>query len=149
MAKMGRPTKYNDKLTETICLRLAEGESLRKICTDNAMPALSSVMLWLREYQDFSMQYARARELQADAWFEEITDIRQRVDAGELGPNEARVIIDAIKWQTSKLRPQKYGDKIHVEQDRNITIEVVKYAIDETHRNSIENKPKLVSAKTE
>ena len=106
------------------------------------MPAVSTVMLWLREYQGFSLQYARARELQADAMFEEITDIRQRVEAGELGPNEARVIIDAIKWQAGKLRPQKYGDKIQVEQDRNITIEVLNYA---SGAKQIENKPKLVN----
>lgn len=142
MAKIGRPTKYSKKLTETICLRLADGESLRKICSDKGMPAMSTVMLWLREYQGFSLQYARARELQADGMFEEITDIRHRVEAGEIGPNEARVIIDAIKWQAGKLRPQKYGDKIQVEQDRNITIEVLNYA---SGAKQIENKPKLVN----
>ena len=123
---MGRPTIYKTELTEAICRRLGEGESLRKICASNGMPVTSTVLLWLRKYPDFSTRYARARELQADAFFEEVTDIRQRVDAGTLGPNEARVMIDAIKWQAGKLRPQKYGDKVQVETDSKLTITVIK-----------------------
>ena len=34
-------------LKSTVCRRLAEGESLRKICVDTELPAISTVMGWL------------------------------------------------------------------------------------------------------
>ena len=55
----GRPSTYTEKLTGKICTRLAEGESLRSICNDATMPAMSTVMLWLQAHEKFSEQYAR------------------------------------------------------------------------------------------
>ncbi len=34
----GRPTDYTPELGDLICSRIAEGSSLRKICTDDEMP---------------------------------------------------------------------------------------------------------------
>ena len=45
--KPGRPTLYSDELAATICRRLAEGESLRKICANPTMPDKSTVLSWL------------------------------------------------------------------------------------------------------
>ncbi len=42
----GRPTRYTPKVAADICTRLAEGESLRAICKDDAMPGLRTVMGW-------------------------------------------------------------------------------------------------------
>ena len=39
---MGRPTDYRQETADAICERLANGESLRAICRDDAMPALSA-----------------------------------------------------------------------------------------------------------
>ncbi len=71
--KRGRPSKYTEAIATKICRRLAEGESLRMICRDTAMPAISTVMGWLFDgkHADFSEQYARARDLQADKLFDE------------------------------------------------------------------------------
>ncbi len=41
--KKGRPSLYTDALAAKICARLAEGETLRAICRDGAMPAISTV----------------------------------------------------------------------------------------------------------
>ncbi len=40
---MGRPSDYSPELAVLICARIGEGESLRSICRDDAMPALSTV----------------------------------------------------------------------------------------------------------
>ncbi len=40
-AKKGRPSLYTEALAAKICRRLAEGETLRAICRDKAMPAIS------------------------------------------------------------------------------------------------------------
>jgi hypothetical protein len=77
------------------------------------MPQMSTVMLWLREDREFSQQYARAREAQADYFADEIVEIADaamRKDAR--GVQAARLAVDARKWAASKLLPKKYGDRI-------------------------------------
>jgi len=110
MGMGGRPSKFTDTLAAEICRRLAEGESLRAICNDDKMPGLTTVRKWLaaESNEEFRLQYARAREEQADFYADEMIEIADTTD----DPNKARLQIDARKWKASKLAPKKYGDKI-------------------------------------
>ncbi len=113
--KVGRPSLYTEALTAEICRRLAEGESLRAICADKAMPAISTVMGWLFDdkHEGFSAQYARAREAQAELRADEITDIADGVEHGASeAVQAARLRVDARKWIAAKLLPKRYGDKL-------------------------------------
>ncbi len=113
--KKGRPSLYTEALAAKICRRLAEGESLRSICRDEKMPAISTVMGWLFDGQhgDFSAQYARAREAQAELRADEITDIADGVEHGASeAVQAARLRVDARKWIAAKLLPKRYGDKL-------------------------------------
>ena len=56
---VGRPTTYNEEIASLICARMADGESLRSICRDDAMPALSTVFLWVSKHSEFSEQYKK------------------------------------------------------------------------------------------
>jgi hypothetical protein len=109
---------------DLICERIANGESLRAICRDEEMPALSTVFRWLSLDTSFSEQYARAREEQADTFADEIVsisdeeattvkvdeeDVRVVFDATAVARNRLRV--DARKWVASKLKPKKYGER--------------------------------------
>jgi hypothetical protein len=126
---MGRPSTFSQDVADIICERIADGESLRAICGDDDMPAKSSVFKWLSEQASFSDQYARARETQADAIFDEILDIaddgsndwmvKNTADGGAIGWREngealrrSALRVDARKWMAGKLRPKKYGDKV-------------------------------------
>lgn len=116
----------------TICDRIAHGESLRQICGDDDTPAASTVFVWLSEDEAFSEQYARAREAQADALFDDILGIaddgtndwmeRKNSDGQNIGWMEngealrrSQLRIDARKWMAGKLKPKKYGDKTQME----------------------------------
>ena len=124
--KKGRPSLYTDKLAAKICRRLAEGESLRAICADRAMPGISTVMGWLFDgsHDGFSEQYARAREAQAEIRADEIVDIADDASGdftankdGKLVANSehiqrSRLRVDARKWIAAKLLPKRYGDKL-------------------------------------
>lgn len=103
-----RPSEFTQDKADAICERIADGESLRSICRDEAMPSKSSVFKWLKQQSDFADQYARALESRADSHADDIVDI---ADDDELDPNDKRVRIDARKWVASKLRPKVYGDK--------------------------------------
>ena len=124
--KKGRPSLYTEALAAKICQRLAEGESLRAICADKAMPGISTVMGWLFDgnHDGFSEQYARAREAQAEIRADEIVDIADDASGdftadkdGKLVANSehnqrSRPPVDARKWIAAKLLPKRYGDKL-------------------------------------
>jgi hypothetical protein len=104
--------EFNQEVFDTICERIADGESLRRICQDEGMPSKACVMRWLAANPAAVDQYARAREMQADHEFDEIKDI---VDAAS--PEDvqvARLRADARRWRVGKLKPKVYGDKIAV-----------------------------------
>ncbi|ELY5861529.1 DNA packaging protein, partial [Cronobacter sakazakii] len=73
--KTGRPSDYTEELAEIICLRLAEGESLRSVCRDEGMPSKQTVLRWLARNESFRAQYVRAKEEGAEAIAEELFDI--------------------------------------------------------------------------
>jgi len=109
---MGRPSSYNDKTADAICARLAEGESLRKICESDGMPNMTTVFRWLaaEANDEFRKQYTRARETGMEAMAEDILRIADSADGDNYNP--AKLQVDTRKWLMSKMAPKKYGDKI-------------------------------------
>lgn len=106
---IGRPSLYTPELATQICARLAEGESLRAICRDDAMPARSTVIAWVLENKAFSDQYAKAREIGYRDMAEEILEIADD-KAGDAQRDRLRV--DSRKWLLSKALPKIYGEKL-------------------------------------
>jgi hypothetical protein len=108
----GRPCLYNAEIAEQIIERMACGESLRSICREVGMPPEATVRGWaVHDVRGFSARYARARELQADAWVSQIFDIAGDVPADSNQIARAKLQIDSIKWVASKLLPQ-YGERL-------------------------------------
>ncbi len=107
----GRPSEYTQEIADVICERIAEGDSLRTICLGDDMPNRATVFRWLGKYAEFSDQYARARDAQADAYADDVVYIADT----EKDPQLARVRVDARKWTASKLKPKKYGDQLRTE----------------------------------
>lgn len=106
---VGRPSDFTDDLAELICIRLADGESLRKICAEADMPDRNTVFRWLNKNADFAAKYARAREIQADHMDDLVLETAEGCTSETA--QAARVKIDAYKWRAAKLRPKVYGDK--------------------------------------
>lgn len=128
--KGGRPTDYSLELADTICFRLANGESMRSVCRDDATPAMTTVFRWLRENEEFQQQYAIATEERAEAFVEDMVDIADNATNDWMESNgegnegyrlngesiqRSRLRVDTRKWAASKMKPKKYGDKIQQE----------------------------------
>lgn len=125
---MGRPSEFSQETADAICLRMAEGESLRQICTDENMPDKTTVLRWLGRYDEFRTQYAHAREAQADYWAEEIIEISDESAKDTIATEDgtermnsefvarSRLRVDTRKWLMARMAPKKYGDKITQEQ---------------------------------
>ena len=96
-----------------ICDLVACGMSVAKAITAKGL-FMSDFYGQLAKNRELSERYARARETRADARAEAIDDLAQRVIAGEIDPNAARVAMDAQKWLTARENPKRYGEKLDV-----------------------------------
>ncbi|WP_297386538.1 hypothetical protein [Acidiferrobacter sp.] len=116
-----KPPRQQVRMTQalfvTICDRLAQGESLRQICRTAGMPAIATFQKWLHAYPDAMSHYARARELQAEFYADEIVEIADATQGARfhVQVESARTRIDARKWLASKLKPKSYGDKVQTD----------------------------------
>jgi len=125
----GRPSSFSKKIAKEVCDRLAAGESLRQICRDERLPGHHTIRRWaIEDREGFYAQYARAREIQAETFADEIVDISddgtndymaKRDESGAIvGWREngeylarSRLRVDTRKWIMSRILPKKYGDK--------------------------------------
>ncbi len=124
--KTGRPSLYSDALAAEICRRLAEGETQRTVCREKEMPDKATVLRWLadKDKADFRERYVYAREMQADALFDEALEIADDAsgdwtedkDGKKVVDHEniqrSRLRVDTRKWAAGKMAPKKYGDKL-------------------------------------
>lgn len=126
--------KYKDEKVaqEAICERISTTtDSLKTICADKDMPSIPTVLKWLRENEEFAIQYARAKREQADLLAEQILEIADtcligtktvekatgtEITTGDM-VDRSRLMVDSRKWLASKLAPKKYGEKLDVTSD--------------------------------
>lgn len=94
------------------------------------MPSREAVRLWLRDDEVFRAQYARAREAQADHFFDEMVEIADDsrndfieketakgavVSLNAEAVSRARLRVETRKWLVARLAPKKYGERAEVE----------------------------------
>lgn len=135
---VGRPSIYTDELAKEICNRIADGESLSTICRNDDMPSRETVYAWLKESSQFSDRYARARELQADYFVDEIIEIADNANAkSSVEVQKAKLRIDTRKWAAEKLNSKAYGAKVEVKRnlsdltDEELAAEMARYGIEQ------------------
>jgi len=113
--KGGRPTIYSEELADDICLRIANGSSLNRVCRSKDMPSKSNVYEWLAKYDGFQDKYREATNQRAEFHFDEMLDIADAVKEETAAVSKAKVQIDTRKWILSRMNPTKYGDKQQVD----------------------------------
>lgn len=128
--KVGRPTKYSQKLARHICEIVATKRgSLKKLCDmHEELPDQNTVNQWLRKYPEFHDQYYIAKRDQINICIDEIDEImeetlsyytdergQERIDS----PSVTLAIAKANnrKWYASKLAPKLYGDRTMTESN--------------------------------
>ena len=129
----GWQTVYTQEVADEICRRLSLGETLSEICKTPGMPPKQTVNTWRDDNREgFAIQYARAREQQIEHFADELLAIADDgtndwVESND--PNNpgyrlngenvqrSRLRSDNRKWLLSKLKPEKYGDKLALGAD--------------------------------
>ena len=103
--------KYTEKEWIEFLKRIGEGRSARDVCgNDKDMPTWRLVSDKLNSDTGFAQRYSMAMENRGQVYADKITDTVNDMLNGTIDYNQARVAIDALKWQSSKLAPKKYGD---------------------------------------
>lgn len=124
----GQPSRYTKAAAARICDLIIEGKTLRQIAATEGMPSIPSIYRWMEAHPEFREQYARAKDIQTEILVDEIRtiafdgsmDVEEREDRNgntyEVTRQDvvqrSKLMVDAIKWQASKLKPKKYGDKL-------------------------------------
>ena len=126
----GRPTKYTEAIAAEICQRIGDGETLNQICRSDHMPARPTIVSWVLENREnFSDRYARARDMQLEHWADEVIDVAddgrndymEKSSSGDENSSwvlngehvqRSRLRIDSRKWLLSKLKPDRYGERL-------------------------------------
>ncbi len=126
----GRKSEYDEEVSLEICVRVMDGQSIREICRDPEMPSKTTVYQWMAVTPTFTDAYARACEVRAEAWADELKVIaddasndwmeRERQDGSvervldREHVQRSKLRIDTLKWLMSK-HARRYADKVEVE----------------------------------
>ena len=103
----GRVSILTPELTETICARIAAGESVLAIGADPAMPCAPSIYGWARRNQAFRAAYLRAKDIGTNILFDAAWEIA--LESTEATVRADRLRIDTLRWHVATLAPKKYG----------------------------------------
>lgn len=128
---MGRHSTYTLETADAIVEWIASGKPLREFCRQNDL-AWSTVYDWLEAQPAFSVRFARARDMGADAIAEEalaiadspLEGVRTEI-GGKDGPKEVRedmlghrrLQVETRLKLLAKWNPKKYGEKLAVGGD--------------------------------
>ena len=115
--KISVPTPDESERFDRLIDRMLDGESMTRAAKDlfgnvNAFYSLIS------RVQDMARRYARAQEMRADVFADQIIEI---ADTDE-DANRARNRIQARQWLASKMNPRTYGDRIDLNVQQTISI---------------------------
>lgn len=136
---MGRPSTFNPEVAERVCARIAEGMSVRAACKLDDLPHWRTFLRWLATadpeqldgeekvvgpFDRLRQHYARARELRADARFESADHVMYLLRTKKVDAQAARVMLDAIKWQTGIENARRYGNAVTLRGDKENPVEI-------------------------
>lgn len=158
----GRPIEYTKEIGDKICAELSSGKSLLRICAE-AKISRPAVFNWLYKVPEFAANYAHAREIWADAEFDNLLQIADdgsndtyvdedgnvKVDHDVVA--RSRLRIDTRKWALARMSPRKYSERTTVDTNINVSLtqlieQSLKPAVTKTIENAITPMPALSNA---
>lgn len=126
---------YTLALAKEICDAIASNsKGIKALCQEHShWPNKDTIFTWLKDNQDFSDEYARAKQAQIECVVDELIEIAddssqdQVLDADGLirfnsqAIQRARLRVDTRKWLACKLVPKVYGSLKH-ENGRDLSV---------------------------
>jgi hypothetical protein len=121
-----RPSWLTTEIFQTVCDRLVQGDTLRKIAKDMGFHEASFRLVVANDVR-LATHVLECRILQTDAWGDEIVEISddksgdtktvtrngteyETTDYENI--NRSKLRVDTRKWLMGKINPKRYGDKL-------------------------------------
>ena len=108
-SKIGRPKELTSEAVAEILTRIAQGESVNKITSDERLPSYRTFFRALLDDEDLRKRYTFVTEVREQRLFDQIIEIADSASTAE-DAQIAKVQIDARKWALSKMNPKKYAE---------------------------------------
>lgn len=117
----GRPTSKTEAIVNEIMERLAHGEPLARICSDDHMPAFSTVWRWEESDEEFRNLSLRARRYGTHYLADQCLDISDEdvEDGAAVQRNKLRV--DTRLRLIGQWNRKEYGSKQEIEHSGGTT----------------------------
>lgn len=122
--------KYPAAIGHEILGRMASGESLRSISSDEHMPALGQITWWLQGVVKggaagvIGQHYAQARAARADAIGDTVAFLID--DQASLEPTRrhqnARVAMDGARWMLGRMNSKNWSEQVQHEHRGHLTL---------------------------
>ena len=104
--------EYSEELVDRVCDEIAIGRSVKDICdSEGWAPNQDTWYKWMWRHPDVAEKYARAKEAAQHVMAAEMMNIIDQAKGDRKLSDWARMKMDAIKWQASKLAPKTFGEK--------------------------------------
>jgi hypothetical protein len=117
------------EIADRVCASIALGESLRKSCEKEGLSA-GRFLGWVRDDQELTERYTRAREIGNDVEFERFQSLAEELpERTERGVDSGwvqwqRLRMDAARWALSKKAPQKYGERLEHRHSGSVGLQI-------------------------
>jgi hypothetical protein len=121
---MARLSEYTDEIGKAICKDIACGDTVEIACAKSDV-GNRTFYTWLSENTELQQNYMRARETRADAHFESSAKLMEDLRNGVIQSDQARIMLDEIKWKCAKQSAKKYGDSQTIKGDKENPLQFV------------------------
>ena len=132
---LGPMTKFNWPWAKTFCLAI-QTQYMMDVLKQPNMPSYSQITLWSDKYPKFKEWIERSRKMFADYLAERSTQLFEDDPVMEVmqtkngsysrismsGVQRERYKSQAMQWYASKWNPDKYGDKLNVQNSLDLSI---------------------------
>lgn len=111
MVRTAGATELTDTEIEEIIVRLCDGLTLKQSCKKSKR-GYANVVKRIGENPDLKKLHAHAREEYVRCRVQDMHDIAKNP---RIEPKRARVMIDVIKWESARVLPKEFGDRVQQE----------------------------------
>jgi hypothetical protein len=112
---MQNQVTYAPKIVETICQRMANGETLTAICRDDGMPSRIAFYQWAEKYPEVALQFAHARDKGFDAMAEQAELVAKGIENYSTNDVQRDKLVVETTLKLLAKWSKRYSDKTHIE----------------------------------
>lgn len=104
----GRPTDYSADLVDEFCRRIASGRSVIDVCSDDDMPANTTVYRWRQEKREFRDKLTCARDERLEADADQLRALAKKVlEDSTMDPMRVNSAVNAIDKAARLMAPKQ------------------------------------------